>query len=390
MRKLMIVCMALALFGCSRSRPDANEEKDFRAIGEPCNGIPRLIHSYGTSGNGNLQFATPHGVAPLGTDQLVVADTNNQRVQVLTKAGAYSSQWATGAGTGPRGITSDSDGKVFVSLSTANVVKKYNPANGNELASWGSAGAGATQLQSPYAVALFNNILYVADVQNDRVQKYDATQSGQHIGTLGPTFMRGDTPDQFVHPHGLGIFNSELYVVDTFGAGGGLNQGGRVVVFNLDGTYQRMWSDNGEGAFLAEPYGIAFDAGSNVYVGEHGGSRVRKFTTTGLYLGKFGRNELGQMQMLAPRFMFAEGCTVTLVDGFDRVAIWHPCAFYPTVMACVDVDGGMQGRTDQQITDDCAAVVNGYGYAAASNDSLACNDFCVVNTKVSRNANCPL
>lgn len=323
---LMALAIALAC-GCSPA-PSSFEAKaaglvdqviasDHHSIftGRNC-APPQFIRSFGTSGGGNLQFATPHGVALHPSNLLVVADTFNQRMQVLTRSGRYIRQWATGAGSGPRGVNTDGDGNIYVTRSTAatELIRKYD-ITGRQLAAWGALGGGAAELNTPYGIWFYDATLYVADVRNDRIQKYSPT--GVHRGSIGNG--QGQADGEFLHPHGVGVYDDEIYVVDTHNS--------RVQVFAMNGTFRRKWGSSAAGDMqLTEPYGVAFDIFGDVYISEHGGGRIKKFSSDGSYQLRFGRPGTGDGQLLAPRFMAIDECTIYVVDGGDRVNEWGPCS----------------------------------------------------------------
>ncbi len=74
----------------------------------------------GTEGNGRLQFSYPSGITFNATnDKVYVADTDNDRVQVLNSDLTFSSSFgkeSSGKGqfNNPRDIACDRTGKVYV------------------------------------------------------------------------------------------------------------------------------------------------------------------------------------------------------------------------------------------------------------------------------------
>jgi DNA-binding beta-propeller fold protein YncE len=82
------------------------------------------VATYGSSGSGNGQYNNPEGIVYNPDDgHLYVADAGNNRVQKITTAGVYVSQFATAAGT--RGIDVDADGNLLLVNNTAGNFKRY-------------------------------------------------------------------------------------------------------------------------------------------------------------------------------------------------------------------------------------------------------------------------
>jgi hypothetical protein len=103
------------------------------------------VRQWGSSGAGNGLFYYPSGVAVQANGDVVVADSNNNRVQVFTPSGTYVGQWGTlGVGNGqfeyPYGIATDGSGNIFVVDSYNERIQKFlyqntitvtNPNGGN-------------------------------------------------------------------------------------------------------------------------------------------------------------------------------------------------------------------------------------------------------------------
>lgn len=81
-------------------------------------------------------------------------------------------------------------GRIFISDGYANARILEYTANGKKVREWGSAGAGPGQFHLPHSiVADEDNILYVADRENGRIEKFDL--DGKFLGeipTLGRTY----------------------------------------------------------------------------------------------------------------------------------------------------------------------------------------------------------
>jgi len=171
---------------------------------------------FGSSGTGNGQFAFPQGVAVDDGGSVWVADTGNNRVQVFTSGGAYASQFgSSGTGNGQfsglSGIAVAPDGSVWVADTLNHRVQKFTSGGSFTLAV-GSYGNGLGQLFSPSDVATDSaGNVYVADTNNHRVQVFDA--GGAFLTAFG---AYGSGPAQFNQPYGVAVdFAGSVYVADT-------------------------------------------------------------------------------------------------------------------------------------------------------------------------------
>lgn len=87
------------------------------------------VANWGSLGTGNGQFTTPYGIA-LINNEVYVADTGNNRVQVFTTAGVYARQWGSagssnGLFSSPFGIAGDAANKVWVADRGNNRLQRF-------------------------------------------------------------------------------------------------------------------------------------------------------------------------------------------------------------------------------------------------------------------------
>jgi len=301
----------------------------------------RLLKVIGTPGDGDGQLAAPYGVAVDGFGDLYVADTNNNRIQKFSPAGRFLAAWGgvRGAGDGqfasPRGVAVDDAGNVYVADHDNNRVVKLS-STGRFLAAWGAHGADGTagrrkgEFSEPRGLAVdHSGHVYVAEKLNHRIQ--ELTTDGRFVRRWGS--HRGDgTPGlgngEFDLPYTVAIDGAgNLYVADV------LNN--RIQKFSPDGRFIARYGHNGgDGTAGAapgefnEPYGVATDCRSTVYVSEEGNARVQKLGVPG-----------GPPPRCAPK------PTVTAVAARDgrlraTVACDRPCAATLTVRS-----GGAATRT---------------------------------------------
>jgi len=85
-----------------------------------------LLYTIGTTGYGNGQFNSPKGVATDSSGNfLYVADTDNNRIQILSYNGTYIGQFSSGLYE-PWGVALDSSGNVYVADSMNSKIKKFS------------------------------------------------------------------------------------------------------------------------------------------------------------------------------------------------------------------------------------------------------------------------
>lgn len=171
--------------------------------------------SKGGKGTGKQQFDSPTGIAIDANGNVLVADTNNgriekfspngtfvasigpfdapsgiaidragntyvsevgstHRVKKLRPDGTFIAQWAPGF-YGPRKIAIGPDDFIYVVDSGHNRIVKFS-SDGQVLASWGSEGSGDGQFRGLTSVAVdpTTNKVYVADPMNSRIQLFDS------------------------------------------------------------------------------------------------------------------------------------------------------------------------------------------------------------------------
>jgi sugar lactone lactonase YvrE len=194
-------------------------------------------------------FNSPQALAADISGNVYVADTNNHQIRKITPAGVvttFAGSTARGAadGTGvaaqfawPAGVAVDASGNVYVA-DFNHKIRKITPLGVvTTLAGSGTAGSAdgtgaAAQFNTPGGIAVdANGNLYVADIANNMIRKITPD--------LVVTTLAGSTTPGFV-------------------------------------------DDTGTSARFNSPWGVAVDAGGNVYVTDNGNNVIRKITPVGL------------------------------------------------------------------------------------------------------------
>ena len=144
------------------------------------------LTQWGGAGTGDGNFTSPSGVAVDSTGDVYVADSGNSRIQKFTSAGSFITKWGSlGTGDGQFGATTTttldlaigSSDNVIVVDPTNNRVQKFRPI-GTFITKWGTAGSGNSQFTLPSGVAISSaDEVYVVDSGNSRVERFHETDT---------------------------------------------------------------------------------------------------------------------------------------------------------------------------------------------------------------------
>lgn len=292
----------------------------------------------GSAGTGDIEFSGATGLAQDFDGNVYVADTGNNRIQVLDSSGTLIRMFGWGVATGADAfevctsgcqagaVAGTEDGRfdapegvavnaithdIYVSDTGNDRIQVFS-SDGLYQSKFGTTGSGAGQFDAPKAIVVINGTIYVLDSANLRVQKLNS--SGVMLDEIGSAI--------FTTPSGLTGNTEHLFLTDM----------GTAKVYSID----RVTMDATEINFiepsgwigLAAPNGITIDDNNNLYISdiahpailfavrEADESHYRFITSYGTLLGN-------------PAQLFVDGSILRVADpGNSNIAVLSPFMSY--------------------------------------------------------------
>jgi DNA-binding beta-propeller fold protein YncE len=157
-----------------------------------------------------------------------------------------------------------------------------------DMQTWGERGSAPGQFDEPFDIAVDQQgFVYVTDVRNRRVQKFDADGK----------FLLGFGQRLFEKPAGIGIGHDGSIWVTDFDLD-------RVFRFNSEGRLLDSWGEAGDGpGKLDVPADIAVDSTGLVYVVDEYHHRIQKFTADGKLVMAWGKKGKVNVVLSAVNFL---------------------------------------------------------------------------------------
>ena len=223
------------------------------------------------------EHGRPTGLTISNDGNLMVADTHYFRVVTFTPDGELLEDRTIGgtAGMNPgefgfvTDAVQDSQGNYYVAeYGEFDRIQKFS-ADGQFLFQWGGHGAALGQFQRPQNLAIDeNDLLWVADACNHRIQVFDA--NGDEARLVMHWGNEGTEPGQLRYPYDL-VFDDEGHLyISEFG-------NHRVQKFRRDGTFVSAWGMQGrEPGQLHSPWALVRDSQRRLHVLDTYNHRVQR------------------------------------------------------------------------------------------------------------------
>ncbi|XP_063059411.1 tripartite motif-containing protein 3b isoform X2 [Engraulis encrasicolus] len=232
-----------------------------------------LIYRVGSRGREKGEFTNLQGISASVTGRVVVADSNNQCIQVFTNDGQFKMRFGVrGRSPGqlqrPTGVTVDMNGDIIVADYDNRWISIFSP-DGKFKSKIGSG-----RLMGPKGVAVDRNGHIIA-VDNKACCVFIFQSNGKLVTKFG---ARGTSDRQFAGPHFVAVNNKNEILVTDF-------HNHSVKVYNADGEFQFKFGSHGEGnGQFNAPTGVAVDGNGNIIVADWGNSRIQVFDSSGSFL----------------------------------------------------------------------------------------------------------
>lgn len=225
-----------------------------------------------------------------------------QSIQTVAGGGTLDGSLATEVGLyGPRGLTFDAAGNLYIAQSGANQVVRVDRATGAIHTIAGNGGAGfsgdgfpalAASLNEPREIALdAGGNLYIADSANNRVRRVDAVTGiiSTIAGGGAPADELGDgglaTAAALRVPWGLAITDGKLLISEAAYNGHRIRQvvltqgfPDTGLITTIAGTGVEGFLDNvpATSALINRPTGITVDGSGNIFFADTANNRIRR------------------------------------------------------------------------------------------------------------------
>lgn len=258
----------------------------------PVNASEAVPAFRGGDGNTAGRFSKPRGIAADSKGNFYIADTGNDRIQKFDADGKFVAVFGDpgereGKMKEPNGVAVDAEGDIYVTDARNHKVLKYH-SDGTFVKEFMGPDTG---FYGPRDVAVGpNKQVYVVDQGRTRIARFQpAAENFSRIWGAN-----GTNPGEFRDSTGIAIGNNLVFVADL--------GNGRIQVFDLEGQFVRQWEIPTWERTSSEFPDVAFDEQTKtVYVTSPKTNEVLAFDENGSTMAGF--NSQGDEKMDNPSSM---------------------------------------------------------------------------------------
>jgi sugar lactone lactonase YvrE len=249
-----------------------------------------------TAGGTSLSFNQPTDIAFDSLDNIYISDYDT--VRKFSKDGSLIATIGTWTipnplpGTPsvvhsqPGCIAVDSSFSVYVTAPFENKVYKFSLSGESYTSiSWGNAFVAPStangKFDAPSGIAVYGGFVYVADSENQRIQKFTNTGTYDSQWSISTSTLPNKNPAELAIDSSGNIFVSFPFAdcIQKFSSLGTLQA-------TIGTPYGPDPGSSDLGKFYM-PMGLAVDGSGNLYVADMGNNRLEKFTNSGTYVSVF-------------------------------------------------------------------------------------------------------
>ena len=254
---------------------------DPKQLSHPVRTVTGLAGPYGIAFNNREEMI----VSEYGAHRVSILDTRGQKIRTFGSRGDSPHQMMR-----PTGIATDDSGNIYVCSDRK--LQKFT-STGELIKCVGREGGKEGKFDDPRGLTLRDNLVYVCDRNNHRIQV-----DLNFVRSIG---SRGSGRGEFDKPFDVKFDTAgNMYVAD----------GGNERVQVMDSS-RRFIQEFGRGK-LSQPSGLLI-ADKYVYVSDLSGHCIVVYETSGQYVTSFGRPGRNEGEFLSPF------CITSCVDGFIHV-----------------------------------------------------------------------
>jgi hypothetical protein len=251
----------------------------------------------------NAALNSPFGVSVDASGNVFIADSGNNRIRKVATNGIITTVVDYNAVnpyylSNPQGVAVDVNGNVFIADTDNALIRKLdtnnNVANVAGNRNWGFSGdegyATNAWLNKPVAIAVDSGgNMFIADNWNNRIRKVATNGIITTIAGVTGVGFSGDggvaTNASLYNPFGVAVDGrSNIFIADS-----GNNRIRKIatngIITTVAGNGVGGYSGDGgpaTNAWLSMPRGLAVDAGGNLFIADSGNNVIRMLTTNGI------------------------------------------------------------------------------------------------------------